>query len=57
MQEVHILPLKKASLRHLSRLSKKLIIRFIKEEIILNEVGVGGSPPGGVSVENRLNLS
>ena len=39
MQEVYILSLKKPGLRHLSRLSKSR-----KEEIILNEVRIGGSP-------------
>ena len=44
MQEVYLLPLKKPSLRHLWRLSKK-VKNTLQEEIILNEVRVGGSPP------------
>ena len=44
MQEVYILPLKKPGLRHLSRLSKK-VEHTLEEEIILNEIRIGESPP------------
>ena len=43
-KNVYILPLKKPGLRHLLRLSKK-VEHTLQEEIILNEVGAGGSPP------------
>ena len=55
MQEVYILPLTKPGLRHLLQLSKKSNIR-LKEEIILIEVGVGGSPPiKGTVVTNMFS--
>ena len=57
MQEMYILPLKKPGLRYLSRLSKRSDICFFKkEEIISNEVRIGGSLASDSTLSHILKI-